>query len=68
MWGGGGRAKEGDGEDERMGGCDTKYTHLSSPREKSLLRDRPGRLYKKLRERTGLTTARTFPKHLCFIE
>jgi len=37
MWGGGDKEKEGDREDERMGGCDAKYTHLSTFRARSLL-------------------------------
>lgn len=47
----------GDREDERMGGFDAKYTHLSTPRARSLLSDslslaqaEPKKLYK----RTGL--------------
>lgn len=31
----------GDRQDERMGGCNAKYTHLSTPRARSLLCDSP---------------------------
>lgn len=55
--GDGGSEKEGDREDERMGGCDAKYTHLSTPRARSLLCDSPSlgqAELKKLYKRTGL--------------
>lgn len=73
LWGGGGRGKEGevDRQDERMGGCDAKYTHLSTPRARSLLCDSPSvgqAELKKHYERAVLNAMRTFSKLLCFIE
>lgn len=56
----GAEQRRGDGQDERMGGCDAKYTHLSTPRARSLLCDSPSlgqAELKTLYKRTGMTAA-----------